>query len=101
MTLTPIIDDDNEADRQHHGLIALQHWASTLHVNERQLSLHVFEDSNPAQKILDFAEHNQVDLIVLGASRAGGRIERVRSTMTRVVGRAKCSVIVVRPHVDY
>lgn len=94
-------DDDNEADRQHHGLIALQHWASTLHVNERQLSLHVFEDSDPAQKILDFAAHNQVDLIVLGASRAGGRIERVRSTMTRVVGRAKCSVIVVRPHVDY
>ena len=93
--------DDNEADRQHHTLIALQHWASTLHLDERQLSLHVFEESDPAQRILAFANHNDVDLIVLGASRAGGSIERVRSTMTRVVGRAKCSVIVVRPHVDY
>lgn len=94
-------DDDNEADRQHHTLIALQHWASTLQVDERQLSLHVFEESDPAQRILAFAEHNQVDLIVLGASRADRTIERVRSTMTRVVGRARCSVIVVRPNVDY
>lgn len=93
--------EDNEADRQHHTLIALQHWASTLRLDERQLSLHVFEESDPAQRILSFANHNQVDLIILGASRAGRTIERVRSTMTRVVGRAKCSVIVVRPHVDY
>ena len=92
--------EDNEADRQHHTLIALQHWASTLRLDERQLSLHVFEESDPAQRILSFADHNQVDLIILGASRAGRTIERVRSTMTRVVGRARCSVIVVRPHVD-
>ena len=94
-------NEDNEADRQHHTLIALQHWASTLRLDERQLSLHVFEESDPAQRILSFANHNQVDLIILGASQAGRTIERVRSTMTRVVGRAKCSVIVVRPHVDY
>ena len=91
---------DNEADRQHQALIALQHWATTLRLHEHQFSMHVFEESDPAQRILSFALHNQVDLIILGASAASGRIERVRSTMTRVVSRGHCSVIVVRPHVN-
>jgi serine/threonine protein kinase len=90
---------DNESERQHDTIVALQHWASTLRLPENQLSMHVFEESDAAQRILSFAEHNHVDLIILGASHANNRIERVRSTMTRVVSRAHCSVIVVRPHV--
>lgn len=91
---------DNETDRHQDTVIALQHWAASLNLAEHQLSSHVFEESDPAQRILSFAEHNQADLIILGASHANNRIERVRSTMTRVVARAHCSVIVVRPHVE-
>jgi nucleotide-binding universal stress UspA family protein len=49
-------------------LVTLRHWAQPLKLDEaRRLSVHVLEAIDPAAAILEFAEANHVDHIVIGA----------------------------------
>lgn len=54
---------------------------------------------SPSKKILEFAESEQVDLIVLGSVRIGNRFARLIRTLDRVsksVGeRAHCPVMII------
>jgi len=78
-------------------LARLRHWVEPLRLPPRRLSLHVIESANPESALLEFADNNHVDLIVLGAphpSQLG--LAWWRSVASRVTANASCSVHVVR-----
>ena len=59
---------DEEGHNKHvDRLVALRHWASPLKLDESRLTVHVLEAVDPASAILEFAEANHVDHIVIGA----------------------------------
>ncbi|MER8466064.1 bifunctional serine/threonine-protein kinase/universal stress protein [Mesorhizobium sp. M1396] len=77
-------------------LVAMKDWARPLHLPEDRISYHVLEAVSPADAILNYAEHNDVGHIVVGA-RASSVIRRhLGSVSTKVVAQALCSVSVVR-----
>jgi nucleotide-binding universal stress UspA family protein len=50
------------------------------------------------KEVLDYAKENDIDLICMGASGAGSRIqEMLGSTVDRVLRQAPCPVLIVRP----
>jgi serine/threonine protein kinase len=76
-------------------LVRLRHWVAPLRLPVQRLSVHALASDEPAETIVDFAAHNNVDLIVLGAPSEGERAwsQSIASTVT---ARARCSVHVVR-----
>ena len=59
---------DEEGHNKHvDRLVALKHWASPLKLDENRLTVHVLEAVDPASAILEFADVNQVDHIIIGA----------------------------------
>ncbi|MDE1942195.1 MAG: protein kinase [Betaproteobacteria bacterium] len=86
------------SERQHAYRIALHHWARQLEIPEERLSLHVFESTDPAQRLLDYARRNSVDALIVPAPHDAPSAFRFnRSFLTRLVEQAPCSVHVVRP----
>ena len=77
--------------------IRLRHWAEPLQLPRHRLSLHVIESLRAESALLDFAERNSVDLIVLGApSPTQHALAWWRSVASGVTANARCSVFVVR-----
>src|SRR5690349_51719 len=59
---------DEEGRNKHiDRMVALQHWAQPLKLEEGRLTVHVLEAFDPADAILEFARLNHVDHIVIGA----------------------------------
>ena len=78
-------------------LVALRHWASPLKLDESRLTVHVLEAFDPAAAILEFAEANHVDHIVIGARQNSLRRMLLGSVSAKVAAEAACTVTVVRP----
>ncbi|KXW56570.1 MAG: protein kinase [Betaproteobacteria bacterium] len=91
--------ESGAAERHHKHRILLEHWLRQLHIPKERCSAHVIETTDIAQKTIDFAKNNYVDvIIVLANQESSGSFLRVnRSTVTRLVEEAPCSVHVVRP----
>lgn len=77
-------------------LVALRDWARPLHLPEDRVSYHVIEAVSAAEAILRYAEHNDIDHIVLGARSSSTLRRHLGSVSTKVVAEAHCSVSVVR-----
>lgn len=77
-------------------LVALKDWARPLHLREDRVSYHVIEAVSAADAILNYAEHNDIDHIVLGARASSAVRRHLGSVSTKVVAEAHCSVSVVR-----
>src|SRR6185437_16250938 len=93
---------DRTLDEQGHNkhvdrLVALKHWAQPLKLDENRLTVHVLEAIDPASAILEFADVNQVDHIIIGARRQSGMFARLGSVSSKVAFEAPCTVTVVRP----
>ncbi len=93
---------DRTLDEQGHNkhvdrLVALKHWASPLKLDENRLTVHVLEAIDPASAILEFADVNHVDHIIIGAHEHSGMLARLGSVSSRVTSEAPCTVTVVRP----
>jgi len=89
---------DEEGKNKHvDRLVNLRHWASPLKLDESRLTAHVLEAVDPAAAILEFAEANHVDHIVIGARQNSLVRALLGSTSARVAAEASCSVTVVRP----
>jgi len=88
-------------------LLALRDWARPLALdddanNSSPLTVHVLEHSDPAQALLDYARHNRVDHMVMGARGITGVRRLLGSVSARVVAEAPCTVTVVRAgHSDH
>jgi nucleotide-binding universal stress UspA family protein len=78
-------------------LIGLRRWAKSLDLPEERLTYHVLESEKPAAALIDYATMNDVDQILIGASRDGAGTRLFPGVTAQVVAEAPCSVTVVRP----
>ena len=89
---------DEEGNNKHvDRLVTLRHWAQPLRLNESRLTVHVLEAIDPAAAILEFAEANRVDHIVIGARQNSVLRTLLGSVSAKVAAEAACTVTVVRP----
>jgi eukaryotic-like serine/threonine-protein kinase len=89
---------DEQGNNKHvDRLVALRHWASPLKLDESRLTAHVLEAVDPAAAILEFAQANRVDHIVIGARQNSLVRTLLGSVSAKVAAEAPCSVTVVRP----
>jgi serine/threonine protein kinase len=77
-------------------LVALKEWARPLDLGEESLSLHVLEAVDPAEALIDYARHNQVDHLVMGARGHSAMRRYLGSVSSQVTAKAPCTVTVVR-----
>jgi len=92
---------DHEGRSRHvKQLVGLKHWARPiarpLQLDETRLTYHVLEASDAAAAIVDFAQRNNIDHLVMGARASSGLRRYLGSVSSRVVAEAGCSVTVVR-----
>jgi nucleotide-binding universal stress UspA family protein len=78
-------------------LVALKDWARPLDLGAEALSLHVLEAVDPAEAVLEFVRHNQVDHLVMGARGHSAMRRYLGSVSSQVAAQAPCTVTVVRP----
>ena len=89
--------DENDNNKHVDRLVMLRHWASPLQLDDDRLSVHVLEAVDPAAAILEFAEANHVDHIIIGARQGSMLRTLLGSVSAKVAAEAGCSVTVVRP----
>jgi eukaryotic-like serine/threonine-protein kinase len=97
-----LVTIDRTLDEQGHNkhidrMVALRHWASPLKLDENRLTVHVLEAIDPASAILEFAEVNHVDHIIIGARTNSMLRTLLGGVSSRVASEAPCTVTVVRP----
>jgi nucleotide-binding universal stress UspA family protein len=89
---------DEQGNNKHiDRLVTLRHWAAPLKLDEGRLTVHVLEAVDPAAAILEFAEVNHVDHIVIGARQNSFVRTLLGSVSSKVAAEAACTVTVVRP----
>jgi len=95
LTIDRTLDDEGH-NKHVDRLVALKHWASPLKLEESRLTVHVLEAVDPASAILEFADVNQVDHIVIGARENSTLRSLLGSVSSKVASEARCTVTVVR-----
>ena len=87
-----------EAWQQADRLVALKHWAAPIKLDEHRLTAHVLEGVDPAAAILEFAQANSIDHILIGARQNSLLRKLLGSVSAKVAAEALCTVTVVRSH---
>jgi nucleotide-binding universal stress UspA family protein len=81
-------------------LIGLKHWARPIAqpsaLDEGRLTFHVLEAPDTAGALVEFAQRNEVDHIVIGARGSGALRRYLGSVSSQVVAESPCTVTVVR-----
>ncbi len=90
--------DEYGHNKQIDRLVALKHWAEPIKLDERRLTAHVLEGVDPAAAILEFAQANHVDHILIGARQDSLLRKLLGSVSAKVAAEALCTVTVVRPN---
>src|SRR3954463_10043568 len=75
-------------------LVALRHWAGPLKLGSQRLTVHVLEAVDPASAILEFAEANHINHILIGARQNSLLRKLLGSVSARIAAEASCSVTV-------
>ena len=89
--------DEHGHNKHIDRMVQLKHWAQPLQLDESRLTVHVLEAVDPAAAILEFAEANQVDHLIVGARQDSLRRTLLGSVSAKVASEASCTVTVVRP----
>ena len=89
--------DEQGRNKHVDRMVALKHWAQPLKLDESRLTVHVLEAFDPADAILEFAQANHVDHIVMGARQNTLARSFLGSVSGKVAGESPCTVTVVRP----
>lgn len=93
----PVGGEQASTSRHVARLAALRRWAAPLKLPDDRISVHVLENSNPVEALLDYVRVNHVDQIVMGArSRPGGGRAVLGSVSGQIAQQAPCTVVVVR-----
>ena len=81
-------------------LVGLKHWArpisKALNLDEGRLTFHVLEAPDVAAAIIDFAQRNHADHIVMGARGTSTLRRLLGSVSSQVLAQSDCTVTVVR-----
>ncbi len=88
--------DENGVSVYLKRLVALKDWARPLHLPDTRISYHVLEAVGPADAILNYARHNDVGHIVVGARASSALRRHLGSVSSKIVAEALCSVSVMR-----
>jgi eukaryotic-like serine/threonine-protein kinase len=94
--LDSTLDEEGHSKRVER-LVALRHWAEPLKLEPHRLSVHVLEAVDPANAILEFAQANHVDHIIVGPRRSSLLRNLLGSVSAKVAAEASCTVTVARP----
>ena len=92
---------DSEGRSRHvKQLVALKHWARPIHkalnLDDGRLTFHVLEAPDVANAIIEFAQRNQADHLVMGARGSSTLRRLLGSVSSQVVAQSDCTVTVVR-----
>jgi len=90
--------DEHGHNKQIDRLVALKNWAAPIRLDERRLTAHVLEGIDPAVAILEFAQANSIDHILIGARQNSLMRKLLGSVSAKVAAEARCTVTVVRSH---
>jgi len=94
-----LVDADGRS-RHVKQLVALKHWArpisKALNLDDGRLTFHVLEAPDPANAIIEFAQRNHADHIVMGARGSSSLRRLLGSVSSQVVAQSDCTVTVVR-----
>jgi nucleotide-binding universal stress UspA family protein len=77
-------------------LVGLKHWARPLGIAPDKITFHVLEAPDAAAAIVDFANVNDVDHIVIGSRGRSALRRYLGSVSSQVVAQADCTVTVVK-----
>jgi len=77
-------------------LVALRAWAEGLELPEDRLTFTILEGTDPGAVLIDYASHNQVAHILMGARGHSTTRRYLGSVSSQVVAQAPCSVTVIR-----
>jgi protein-serine/threonine kinase len=93
------VDKDGQS-RHVRQLVGLKHWArpisKALNLDDGRLTFHVLEAPDPAAALIEFAERNHVDHLVMGARGNSALRRYLGSVSSQVVAQSECTVTVVR-----
>ena len=89
--------DERGHNKQIDRLVALKHWAEPLKLDNHRLTAHVLEAIDPANAILEFAQANRIDHILIGARQNSLLRDLLGSVSAKVAAEAPCTVTIVRP----
>jgi eukaryotic-like serine/threonine-protein kinase len=92
--------DEHGHNKHVDRLVALKNWAAPLKLGDDRVTFHVLEAVDPASAILDYAETNRVDQIIIGARESSFMRTLLGSVSARVAAEARCTVTIVRPPRD-
>jgi serine/threonine protein kinase len=96
ITLDFTLDEEGH-NKRIDRLVALRHWAEPLKLDNHRLTAHVLEAVDPANAIIEFAQANHIDHIVIGARQNSLLRNLLGSVSAKVAAEAPCTVTVVRP----
>ena len=86
--------------RQH--ITRMQQWAQALDLSNHQASFHVLESGDVAEALLQYAETNHVNMIIMGAATHGLQLQRFVATVPiKVAMAAPCTVILVKQSLPF
>ncbi len=91
--------DEHGNNKHVDRMVALKSWAEPLKLAEGRLTVHVLEATDPAKAILEYAELNRADHIIIGARAGSLKRTILGSVSAKVAAEAECSVTVVRPRI--
>lgn len=96
--LTSTSDEAHSETNVHRRyLTALRQWVQPLDDSSHQISCHVLESGDVAQALLDYANGNNVSVIVMGAATHGLKTQRFVATVPiKVAMDAPCTIILVK-----
>jgi eukaryotic-like serine/threonine-protein kinase len=95
-----ILEDEEGRSLHVQRLVLLRHWGASLDIPKERITYSVLEAPDPASALVDYARHNNVDHIVIGARASSALRRYLGSVSSRVVAEAPCSVTVVRTSKD-
>jgi nucleotide-binding universal stress UspA family protein len=96
-----LVADEHGRNPHLQRLVELKHWARVLRVAAERITYHVFESADIATALVDYARHNQIDHIVIGARGSSPLRRLLGSVSAKVVAEAPCTVTVVRSRETY
>lgn len=91
-----ILEDEQGRSLHVQNLVKLKHWGALLNVPSERITYSVLEAPDPAAALVEYARHNNVDHIVVGARASSALRRYLGSVSSQIVAEAPCSVTVVR-----
>jgi hypothetical protein len=89
--------EDEEGRNLHLMRLAeLKHWAAPLQDLPNLITYHVIEAPDSASALIEFARHNKVDHLAMGARKSSALRRYLGSVSSKVVAEVPCTVTVVR-----